>query len=138
MFCSRCGKELPTESKFCNECGARTTPPKNVNDEEIQNELKKYEKHTSRTFLCSECGYEGLMGVSSETIQRGGHLKGVIIFVAILFISFILFTKAPPQGALIISPLFWVGCGAAGLSATFFGKTTKYYRICPNCKGKQK
>jgi uncharacterized membrane protein YvbJ len=150
VFCSSCGKELPADSRFCNACGAQTATdaagetkatPKSIKDEEIRTELKKYKQHTAKPFSCLECGYEGLMGMSTETAQgwkrRKGILKGVIVFVVLAIISFLVFTSAPPGfGPLSISPLFWVGIFVSGIAATLAGNTTKHYRNCPNCKHK--
>jgi len=147
VFCSNCGKELAAESKFCNECGARTTTEsaeknkatqKSVNDEEIRMELKKYEQRTARPFLCLECGYEGLMGMSFEQFSdwRRRRLKSIIAFVIVLIISAVYYIEISPVQGMRFSLWFYVVNFLSGTVAHFYAINTKRFRICPNCQNK--
>ena len=49
MYCSKCGKELNNDAKFCDGCG-----------EKIDNKDVKTEGNTKRDVpKCTHCGYEG-------------------------------------------------------------------------------
>jgi len=134
MFCSNCGKELAAESKFCIECGARTatesaektsTAPKSIDDETIRAELKRYKQLNKG--ICLECGYQGLMGVSSEHVMpKWKRSLSVIGLMAVLAFMFLM--------------LHWIVAVVIGLvvgGLTFATIDTKY-KICPNCGNKLK
>ena len=50
MYCTRCGKEIRSDQKFCGNCGA-----KNVNYQE-KNDLKEMIEKLSTEEICPQCG----------------------------------------------------------------------------------
>ena len=134
MYCSSCGKEIPDGSSFCNVCGARATilsseepqvTQRTASDEEIRNELKKYKKHTNRSILCLECGYQGILGISTEKILPLWK-RLVLLFVMFLVICILYLA--------LIKLIFWIV--TLPLAYVFWYYIDQCYKICPNCKSK--
>ena len=94
MYCSKCGKELPNEARFCPSCGASCTAEtadSQPTQREMMQKLKRFQNLQNGT--CLECGYQGLMGVVKEqefTSQQKTAffvLRMVAVIVAIYLLS---------------------------------------------------
>ena len=131
MFCSKCGKNLDTESKFCNDCGSATSNKATAEscDEEIRSELGKYNKITKETILCLECGYNGFMGISNQKVDPQGLQKSVIYSFIFLFCVF--FFLAPMSSGIIGSLIYVIAGLIVAMASGYF---TRKYWICPACK----
>ena len=93
----------------------------NLIPENIRLNLKKYEKHLSRT--CLECGYVGLMGISrvddSKKNKWGIWVMGGFFVLFGFSVSFI--------GAIIIGAI-------AGLFVSMSDQQKiRTYVVCPSC-----
>ena len=142
MFCSSCGKELPAESRFCNACGTPIVlESKGINqiekpfvsDDEIRMELKKCRKNTPKAHLCLECGYNGIMGVSTQKVEKRWIIKGIIYTGIEIFITwFIIGTNTPPVGVWGGTTWSYRILGAV-IVFTWIYLSRKCW-ICPSCK----
>lgn len=132
MFCTNCGEGIDERSSFCNKCGQYVAENRVAYLEssllkkkfatykdltpELLEKLKLYQIHTNMS--CLECGYSGLMGVTST--------------VAPWYCS--LWFWAP---AFILLSLTGVGFIAIFFVGAFIGVISFYsqkkHTVCPSC-----
>jgi hypothetical protein len=136
-YCHSCGNKAEEIAKFCGGCGvelnviaqgktAFTTDQDskiNLIPENIRLNLKKYEKHLSRT--CLECGYVGLMGVSRVVENKKNNWILWIVGVLVGVYGFLF-------GITFITALA-VGAIAGAFIFLKDQKETKTYVVCPSC-----
>ena len=127
-FCVHCGSKLEELVVFCGSCGqavekinaaevsleSSVVGPESAMSDRIRENLKAYKKH--RTVTCLECGYNGLMGVTKETLAGMGFWTGLILI------------------SVTVTFIFGIGgFGFCVLLGAFLGIMSKAKVMCPNC-----
>ena len=86
MYCSQCGKEIPNNSKFCNECGnpiAQADPP--FDFEAFYNAFKEKNQETTE----ESSAMEKVAAVVKTFLKNKKAIKRVVIVIAILVLAII-------------------------------------------------
>lgn len=137
IYCNQCGEEIPADSKFCSVCGAPQAATidfgeaeyheaaKDFRDAAIRNELKGYKQLNKG--ICLECGYQGLVGVSSEYVTPRWK-RSISVTAMLLASAFTLLMFHWLVTVLVVLPV----CVAVWV------KIDRKYRICPSCHNKLK
>lgn len=93
MFCSKCGKELPDNSRFCTGCGAKVnTDPVQVPPDSLKQEPKPDNTNANIDSSSTESGTHAIEDVKSdknETHKKKNRLLligGIIVIVLALFL----------------------------------------------------
>lgn len=124
MFCSNCGKQIPDGSKFCPNCGAKTTAVEPQNSNFVKNESNKNNSGgiaAHQEFINHEGTTIAKLNPSQKVIKI---CIGILIFVIVVPFLFggLKFTPSNIAG---IGCIAFFGMGAVIL-ATGARKTGKY------------
>ena len=133
VFCKKCGNKLVDECKFCDNCGAATNeePITEYNDEEIRSELSEFSKLTGEPCLCSECGYNGFMGISNQRVDQQGIAKTVIYSALLVFVWIVFVSQTVQYRGLS----YWILLNTVSLGIMWIQKhCNRRFWICPACK----
>ena len=114
MFCSKCGKEISDNAKFCNFCGQ--TVVKQSNEQQVRS-------HANERRICVNCNGEGAKR------STGRMIISIIIFLIAISVQFSIlggiFVLASLGIAVIVFLIFDIGILYWGFKK----------RVCPTCHG---
>lgn len=113
-FCGSCGQEIKNASNSGIKADSSVIKEESAMSDRIRTNLKGYKKH--KTLTCLECGYNGLMGVTKET------LSGLGFWISLLIVGFLL--------GFLFGAIGWIAGLAVGVVA---GVSSKAKVMCPNC-----
>lgn len=133
MYCNSCGTNAG-EARFCPECGIsissgksetpiQTPPQVQPVAKSVITNLKNYDEHIELT--CLECGYKGLMGVTSRVKHRGARITFWTFFIFGLCVFVLIFGGG--------SILFGAAMGLIGMFIVAKLWPIKTFVMCPSC-----